>query len=140
MQSPMLTILMEQIRERLTDQPPPEHFEDSVRQLREDYDLDDDAKVPSWFIQMWVAVLEGQGTGTVCFDQIGSDISSFLMEVSELISGWKHDEQGESIEIDFPSVTTHIHLSRESRTDAGTHCCSYTVTRTHRATRPLDAP
>jgi hypothetical protein len=129
MREPTLTMLMEKLRKRLTGQPTPEHFVDAVRQLRKDYDLDDE-KIPDWLIDMWVAVLEGRETGTVRFDQIGSDISSFLMEISELIPGWKHDEQGESIEIDLAPVTTHIHLSRESRNAAGTHCCSYTVTRT----------
>jgi hypothetical protein len=130
MQPLTLIELMVELNRRLTGRPPTEEFVDAIRRLREGYDLEDDTKVPGWLTDAFGAALEGRETGKVHFERIGSDVDSFLSEVSELISGWEHDDQGESIGIGFPALGVKIHLSREERNPAGESCCAYKVTRT----------
>lgn len=124
-----LTTMMMALYGRLTGHPPTEGFVDAVRQLREDYELEDDAKVPSWLTDMFAAAMEGRETGTVRFEDIGSDVASFLSEVSRLVPGWSHDDQGEWIGNVLAPLGVQIYLSREAANDAGKSCCSYTVSR-----------
>jgi hypothetical protein len=120
---------MVELYRRMTGGSPTQDFIDAVRGLRDKYDLDDDTRVPSWLTDMFSAALKGQETGTVRFEEIGSDADSFLSEVSTLVPGWKHDDQGEWIGIGFSPLGIQIYLSGEAVNDAGTHCCSYAVSR-----------
>jgi hypothetical protein len=130
---PTLTDLIVELYQRATGRPPTESIIDTIFQYRWDCDLEDDAKVPAWLTDMLRAALQGRETGVVRFEQIGSDVSSFLFDASEMVPGWKHDDHGEAIEIALPLLGVHIHLSRESRNDSGAHCSSYNVTRTRAA-------
>lgn len=129
-QAPNLTTLILELYQRLTGNVPAVDLGDAIRQRRWDCDLEDDAMVPTWLLEMFSSVLRGEDTGVVRFERIGSDVSSFLLDVATLIPGWKHDDHGESIEIDLAPLGVYIHLSRESRSDSGAHCSSYHVTRT----------
>lgn len=129
-QQPTLTDLIAQLYQRVAGGPPTQSVVDAIHQHRWDCDLEDDTKVPAWLTDMLGAALQGRETGVVRFERIGSDVSSFLLDVSEMVPGWQHVDQGESIEIELPSLGVHIHLSRESRSDAGAHCSSYSVMRT----------
>jgi hypothetical protein len=124
----------------LAGHPPAADFVEAVDQLRWDYDLEDDAAVPTWLTDAFSAAVKGRTTDIVRFDSIGSDVDSFLTEMSRLVPGWEHDDQGESIEIKLPPLGVEIYLSREALSSTGTGCSSCVVRRIPTQEKSSDEP
>jgi hypothetical protein len=124
--SPALTELVVELYRRLNKQEPEPGVIEAIQQVCEDSGLEDD-KVPTWLMDMFDAVLAGREVKRVLFPKIGSDISSFFLESAPLIPGWRHDDQGESVVMEFPPIHVRVQLSREALTPEGRACALYSV-------------
>ncbi|NUM79853.1 hypothetical protein HUU42_03525 [bacterium] len=123
----MLTELMIDLYRGLNDREPGPEIVASIRGFQEDNGLLNDHNVPEWLTSVFKDALAKRGIKNVLFQQIGSDISTFLDEVSTVIPGWKHHDEGEWVEIVLEQIGVKILLSREARTLDGKGCSSYSV-------------
>ncbi len=101
----------------------------AIEQCREDNGLDAGREFPEWLLGVLGAVLERHEVERALFPKIGSEVATFLAEVSQLFPGWQHDDQGEYVAMTFPLLGVRAHLSREALTPRGEHSCSYSVRR-----------
>lgn len=122
-----LTTLLVELYLRIHGRAPDPSFAASIDSLRYDYDLEEDGQVPTWLSDALEALLQQKETAAVRFEKIGSDVSSFLTEASELVPGWEHDDQGEWIELRVPALGARLLISREALSSTGAGCCSYVV-------------
>src|SRR3954465_3086731 len=122
----MLTELLVELYRRLHHRDPEPGVVEAIRQVCEDNGLVDD-QVPTWLMDMFDAVLAGREVKRALFPKIGSDISSFFLESAPRIPGWQHDEQGESVVMEFPAIHVRVRLSREALSPEGRACASYSV-------------
>lgn len=86
-----------------------------------------DRELPAWLVDAFVAALARRDSGPAAFPNDNGDVASFLSEVSKLVPGWNHDDQGEWYDMTFPALGMWIHVSREARDAEGRGCSSWTV-------------
>ena len=121
------TELLVDLYRRLNNRVPEPEVIEGIRQLQEENGLLDGDRIPGWLYASIAAALARHESPDVLFPEVGSDVGSFLIEVSELIPGWEHVDDGEWITISFTVLGVQIYISREAMTIERTSCCSYSV-------------
>lgn len=124
-----LTEVLFELYRRLNQREPDARVIEAIQQLREDNGLADDQQVPAWLPAALDAALGGREVSNVLFPEVGSDVGSFLLEVSEIVPGWEYDDQGELATMTFPALHVQLFLSREAADSEGSGCASYSVLR-----------
>jgi hypothetical protein len=122
-----LTALLHELYRRLHGRDPDPATLAAIAEARADNGLDDDAQVPSWLGDALAAALDGREVDRVRFRRIGSDVSSFVMDLAEIVPGLQHHDEGEWLTLSMPAVGVRIVLSREARMPDGTGGASYSV-------------
>jgi hypothetical protein len=125
----LLTDLFTELISKLNGTAPSDETVAAIEQLVVDDDVEDE-RVPGWFIEALKAVLAGEEKATVWFPSIGSDVRSFVAEVSPLIPGMDLEDEGEYLLMKFPSLGLEIYMSGEAIDPAtGKGCDSIAVQR-----------
>ena len=98
-----------------------------ISEILFDYDLEDDDKMPDWFLKL-VDRLLAKKEIEFEFESVGSEIASVLAELEEEL-GWQVDDYGEGIVIDFLKMGLRVEISREHRLANGEGGCSCSISK-----------
>jgi hypothetical protein len=125
----LLSSLLELYRRLAAHDPDPDTAE-RLRECLEDNGLVDDERAPGWLVDALHAALAGTPGEPVFFEELDGDVANFLSEASDLVPGWRHDDQGETVTMAFPALGMEIYVSREALSADRRRGCKYTVRRT----------
>jgi hypothetical protein len=110
-------------------QDPPLSLIANLQECIEDNGLQDDDHVPAWLVDSIGAVLDGKELPDTLIDSVDGDVANFLSEVSDVLPGCEHSDQGEWIRMTFPALRSQIYISREALDAEHRVCSKYSVKR-----------
>lgn len=129
-----ITALLHELYRRSEKHAPTSGFVNRLQECLEDNGLHDDRRVPTWLIEALEAVLHGQELRDIDIGRLDGDTSNFLDEVSAILPGWHHVDEGEWLEVTFTVLGMRLYITREGLNAERKTCHKYSIQRTKERT------